>query len=245
MPRTIFRKRARSYLHVNCSHCHRFGAGGSALFDVRKELPLDKTHAINVRPNLGDFGIAEAKILCEGDPARSVMLYRMSKLGRERMPHVGSEVVDDRGVELVRQWVAGMGSPEISGEGAQGRAEQDAAVRQLEDRATPTLDVIAAADKLLSTTGGALLLICEIDAGRLPGETRQQAIARGMHAPQELVSDLFRRFDPAQGRAIGSAHESTRPNYSRSAAIRHAEKDLFRVERRLVCPLPSNKRRRR
>ena len=28
-------RRARSYLHVNCSHCHRFGAGGTAEIDVR------------------------------------------------------------------------------------------------------------------------------------------------------------------------------------------------------------------
>ena len=30
-------ERARSYLHVNCSHCHQFGAGGTADIELRHE----------------------------------------------------------------------------------------------------------------------------------------------------------------------------------------------------------------
>ncbi|HEY8506581.1 MAG TPA: PQQ-dependent sugar dehydrogenase, partial [Gemmataceae bacterium] len=35
--------RARSYLHVNCAHCHQFGAGGSADIDLHFARPLDQT----------------------------------------------------------------------------------------------------------------------------------------------------------------------------------------------------------
>jgi len=191
-------ERARSYLHANCSHCHRFGAGGSALFDVRKEVPLDKTNVVGIRPNLGDFGISGGKIICPGDPARSVMLYRMAKLGRERMPHIGSEVVDDKGLELIRQWAASVSGSESepTPQAAAARAEQDAALRQLEAPGTAAPDVAAAVDKLLSSPGGALALVCELEAGRLIDPARQQAISAGISSHQDLVHDLFRRFDP-------------------------------------------------
>ena len=35
--------RARSYLHVNCSHCHQFGAGGSVNMDIKFDTALDDT----------------------------------------------------------------------------------------------------------------------------------------------------------------------------------------------------------
>jgi putative heme-binding domain-containing protein len=191
-------ERARSYLHVNCSHCHRFGAGGSALFDVRKEVPLDKTHTINVRPNLGDFGITDGKIICAGDAARSVMLYRMAKLGRERMPHIGSEVVDDKGVELISQWAASLPGSEAqpTPEAASARVDQDAALQKLESPGTAAPDLAVAVDKLLSSPGGALALICELEAGRVIDPARQAVISAGIASHQDLVHDLFRRFDP-------------------------------------------------
>jgi hypothetical protein len=73
-------ERARSYLHVNCSVCHRFGGGGSALFDVRKELSSDKLNLIDVKPNLGAFELDDARLVCSGQPNHSVLLYRMTKL---------------------------------------------------------------------------------------------------------------------------------------------------------------------
>ena len=34
--------RARSYLHVNCAHCHQFGAGGTADIELRHTVALDR-----------------------------------------------------------------------------------------------------------------------------------------------------------------------------------------------------------
>src|SRR5262249_2036582 len=87
--------RARSYLHVNCSHCHQFGAGGTADLELRFGRPLEQTKTLEVRPVQGTFEIPGAHILSPGDPYRSVLFYRMAKLGRGRMPHLGSEMVDD------------------------------------------------------------------------------------------------------------------------------------------------------
>lgn len=101
-------RRARSYLQVNCSHCHRFGAGGTAEFDVRANLPLADTHLLEAVPKQGTFGIKDAQIIAPGDPYRSVLFYRMSKTGHGRMPHIGSELVDAAGVELMHDWIRGL-----------------------------------------------------------------------------------------------------------------------------------------
>ena len=98
-------ERARSYLQVNCAHCHRFGAGGSADIDLRYGVPLERSKALEVRPVQGTFSIAGAQILAPGDPYRSVLYYRMAKLGGGRMPHIGSEIVDERGLRLIHDWI--------------------------------------------------------------------------------------------------------------------------------------------
>jgi uncharacterized repeat protein (TIGR03806 family) len=98
-------ERARSYLHVNCSHCHQFGAGGTADIDLRYDLPIAQTKILEARPVQGTFEIAGAQIVAPGDPYRSVLFYRMCKLGRGRMPHIGSEMVDEKGLRLMRDWI--------------------------------------------------------------------------------------------------------------------------------------------
>jgi putative heme-binding domain-containing protein len=97
--------RARSYLHVNCAHCHQFGAGGSANFSLTYDTPLDESRTLEVRPVQGMFGIKDGQILAPGDPYRSVLYYRMAKLGAGRMPHIGSEVVDEAGLRLIHDWI--------------------------------------------------------------------------------------------------------------------------------------------
>lgn len=97
--------RARAYLHVNCAHCHRRGGGGTAYIEIQADKPIHKTSALDVRPTQGTFGIPDAQILAAGDPLRSVLYYRMSKLGRGRMPHIGSELVDEVGVRLIHDWI--------------------------------------------------------------------------------------------------------------------------------------------
>ncbi len=97
--------RTRSYLHANCAHCHQLAAGGTAEIDLRFDMPLDDTKALEVRPIQGGFDIPGAQILFPGDPYRSVLYYRMAKLGPGRMPHIGSDVIDERGVRLIHDWI--------------------------------------------------------------------------------------------------------------------------------------------
>jgi uncharacterized repeat protein (TIGR03806 family) len=97
--------RARSYLHVNCAHCHRFGAGGSVDLDLRYDARPERMKIVEVRPVQGTFEIPGAHILSPSDPYRSVLYYRMAKLGRGRMPHMGSELVDETGLRLIHDWI--------------------------------------------------------------------------------------------------------------------------------------------
>ena len=97
--------RARSYLHANCSHCHRTWGGGNAEFHILANLPLKDTKALDARPQQGDLGTANARIIAPGDPARSLFVARMKRLGLGRMPHVASSVVDEVGVQVVEEWI--------------------------------------------------------------------------------------------------------------------------------------------
>ena len=101
-------ERARSYLHSNCAHCHRKWGGGNAEFQLLASLPLTETGTIDVKPGHGAFDLAEPRVLAPGSPERSMVLYRMTKLGLGRMPHIASNVVDKEAVELVREWIKKM-----------------------------------------------------------------------------------------------------------------------------------------
>lgn len=104
-PREPLDARARGYLHANCAHCHRFGGGGSAYVLLDDDKPLHDTKAVGLPPQQGSFGIPDAQIIAPGDPYRSALFYRMATIGPGRMPHVGSEIVDVAGLDLVHDWI--------------------------------------------------------------------------------------------------------------------------------------------
>jgi hypothetical protein len=99
--------RARAYLHVNCSGCHRpDGPDGRSNLDLRYTTPPAETGLCDATPRAGDLGIADARIVAPGDPARSVLSARMHAPDSARMPPLSSNVVDAQGVEVVDAWIA-------------------------------------------------------------------------------------------------------------------------------------------
>lgn len=100
--------RARAYLHSNCSHCHMKWGGGNAEFKLLVGLAERDMGVLNVPPAHGGFGLQDPRLVVPGAPERSVLLHRMTLTGLGRMPHIGSRVVDERAVELVRTWIAGL-----------------------------------------------------------------------------------------------------------------------------------------
>jgi uncharacterized repeat protein (TIGR03806 family) len=100
--------RARSYLHSNCAHCHMKWGGGNAEFQLLSTLPLKDTGTINTRPGQGNFDLNDPRIIVPGEPERSLVPHRMKMVGLGRMPHVGSNVVDEKAAKLVEEWIKEM-----------------------------------------------------------------------------------------------------------------------------------------
>lgn len=102
--------RARSYLHSNCSICHREGSvAGSAELDLRFDTPLAQT-GLCAEAKAGDFGVTGARVLAPGAPERSVIALRMRATDERRMPKLASRIVDDAGVAAVEAWIKSLSS---------------------------------------------------------------------------------------------------------------------------------------
>ncbi len=99
--------RARSYLHANCSICHRLGAGQGPQ-DFRYSLTTAMTNSCNVAPSNGDLGVSGAKIFVPNDPSHSLISLRMKALDVNRMPPLGSVVVHTQGTALIDSWITSM-----------------------------------------------------------------------------------------------------------------------------------------
>ena len=212
-PKNSLDDRARSYLHVNCSVCHRFGGGGTALIDLRKDRKLKQTKLL-FNPMLGGFNISDAQIVCPGDPSRSVLYYRMAKSGSGRMPHLGSTVIDSAGLNLLARWIVSLRDTEGSSADTPSSMEQvgaqNEALQTLQAGAagTPATDAV---QKLLSTTTGGIKLYAALEDGRISPSIRQVATTEAMKWAAEPVKDLFSRFAPQSGVAkLGTTPDASK-----------------------------------
>ena len=98
-------QRARSYLHSNCSGCHRPNSS-AALIDLRFTTALADTNACDQAPTEGDLGVLGALRIDPGDPDNSVLVLRMEDLtGDVRMPPLASLIEDEAATALIRQWI--------------------------------------------------------------------------------------------------------------------------------------------
>ena len=97
--------RARSYLDANCAFCHQPTGPAPGTMDLRVQTAEAAMGLIDVRPTEGNLGLDDAWRVRAGVPAQSVLWERMRRLDDVRMPPLSSHVVDDEGVELIRQWI--------------------------------------------------------------------------------------------------------------------------------------------
>ena len=200
--------RARSYLHVNCAHCHRFGGGGTAIFDLRHELSDDETKLFASLPIQGTFGIEGGQVLAPRDPAASLLFYRMAKLGQGRMPHFGSSQVDVRGLKMLSDWIHALpdhysirtnANPILESLRKQQRIAQ-AQFRRANDPKSAAAK--SGLNTLLATPSGAITLLqqSEPSAPIFPSIHRDAAILAGAQHPDSRIRDLFIRFVPEEQR---------------------------------------------
>jgi putative heme-binding domain-containing protein len=191
-------QRARAYLHVNCSHCHMRGGGGTAVFDVRYHISKGKSLLIGTPASQGTFGIADAKIVAPGKPFNSTLPYRMAKLGSGRMPHFGSSVVDDQGLRLMFDWIEKMPAPAGSSGLKWDPVKFDRMLNALRDGSPRA--VAAAIDRHLSDSANALRVIRALQEKSFDPALRRLLIARGAAHPKLEIRDLFERFLPKEQR---------------------------------------------
>jgi uncharacterized repeat protein (TIGR03806 family) len=189
--------RARSYLHANCSHCHRKWGGGNAEFLLLASLELTDTGAVGTRPTQGMFNIANPRVIAPHDPYRSVLFYRMAKRGPGRMPRLGSEEVDEAGLKLIHDWIARLpGAGVVSEASVRQAAETAVAIDRLRKAEDPRPPI----DPLLASTSTALRLMRAVDEGILPADIREAVVTRAAQSDSAEVRDLFERFLPEEKR---------------------------------------------
>jgi putative heme-binding domain-containing protein len=193
--------RARSYLHANCSMCHHPGGNAIVSFYLRRDLSFTELNT-NKGTGIGTFGMRDARIIVPGDPYRSVLFYRMSKLGYARMPYIGSQVVDAAGVALVEQWIrslahdraAELSAPATSG--SRGARVLQSLVGKTPPRGKNLEEAVA---ELLKSTEGALALVAQMHCNTLDAQAVRVAVAAGGRATSD-IRGLFETFIPESQR---------------------------------------------
>ena len=166
--------RGRSYLHMNCGICHNRQGPVTISFFAHRDYDF-KDLRITKGPGVGNFGIEEARLVKPGLPHKSIILYRLGKLGYGRMPYIGSRVVDSRGIGLIESWIASL-------------AEVDA-------KPTSTDDVESA----LKTTEGAIAIMAKLHRGEL-SEAQQKQVRLVSQKSNSDIRGLFEHFIPESER---------------------------------------------
>ncbi len=101
--------KARSYIHANCSFCHR-PDGAFYTMDLRHNVSFAATHVCNQMPDKG--GPPGATNLTPGNPMLSMMWLRMLAPAGDasRMPQIGTSVIDVDGAKLISDWITSIKS---------------------------------------------------------------------------------------------------------------------------------------
>lgn len=176
-------ERARSYLHVNCSHCHRFNGGGVVSIELNADKPLAGMQVVEAAPQRGDFGLPGARIVATGAPERSTLLYRMMKFGKDRMPKIGTDWPDPVGCELIARWIRTLDDPFTSSTWAE----------------PPTTNADPA--QFLQSPARAMPYALALAQGRVPAPLRDRWLAEAAKLPTGPTRELFDAYFPQHGQA--------------------------------------------
>src|SRR5262249_34289050 len=100
-PKQDLAKRAKSWLHVNCSQCHVEAGGGNARMELEFTTALDKMRLIDVKPLHHTFDLPDARLVAPSSPERSVLLHRLSHRNAGHMPQLTTSMVDPRALPVL------------------------------------------------------------------------------------------------------------------------------------------------
>ena len=102
--------RARAYRHANCAGCHRPSGTGQGPQNFLFGVATADMQVCDVDPQQGDLGVADAKLVFPGSPAKSILSLRVRATGASRMPPLGTRLVDASGAALLDAWITGTAS---------------------------------------------------------------------------------------------------------------------------------------
>lgn len=103
--------RARSYLEANCAHCHNPEGAAKATglylgIEVTDPLALGFCRSPF---SAGDGTGGRQFDVVPGNPDASILVYRMASTDPEiKMPEMPTQLADERGVALIREWIASL-----------------------------------------------------------------------------------------------------------------------------------------
>ena len=102
---------ARGYLEANCAHCHNPNGAASNSGLYLGWLQIDPIKlGIGKRPVAAGRGSGNLDFdVVPGDPAHSILYYRMASLeGGVAMPELGRSALDPAGMAAVQRWIGEM-----------------------------------------------------------------------------------------------------------------------------------------
>jgi len=80
--------------------------------------PLERMRMVGVRPLHVFPDKPDAELIKPGDPENSVVFLRMSRRGTGQMPPLSTNVVDQKSVEMLREWITSLKDRKIEPEKA-------------------------------------------------------------------------------------------------------------------------------
>ena len=104
-------QRARAYLDANCAHCHNAnGPADTSGLDLGIAAAVDRRFGICKPPVAVGRGSGDRPYdIYPGRPDDSILVYRMAHSDPAiAMPELGRSTVHREGVELIRNWIAGL-----------------------------------------------------------------------------------------------------------------------------------------
>lgn len=110
-PAFTLEARARTYLDINCSHCHSpAGPADTSGLDLTPDAPHGPSLGICKRPIAAAQGTGgRALSIVPGHPELSIFTYRLESTDPgEMMPELGRSLAHNEGAALIEQWIAAM-----------------------------------------------------------------------------------------------------------------------------------------
>jgi len=105
---------ALGYLHANCSHCHnarRPARSGARCYDPERPFDLSlRTSELDSLASTAAYRSTRDGVVVPGDAEHSELYRRMESgsIFLRRMPPLATEARDERGLSVVRRWLASL-----------------------------------------------------------------------------------------------------------------------------------------